>query len=333
MHALPEFTLQRPGTLAEAAALLAAEPGARLVAGGTDLLPNLRRGLERPRVLVDLSALVGFDAVDEKPGGGATLGAGLTLAAIAGDATIAARWPALAEAALAAAAPGHRSAATLGGNLCQDTRCVFYNQSEWWRASNDYCLKRGGKTCHVAPQGERCHAAFSGDLAPVLLALGAQVELQSARGARWLPLGQLYRDDGAAHLTLAPDELLSRVRMPAPRPGVACGYRKARVRGGIDFPLAAVAVSLSLKQGRIESLAVALSGTNSQPLLLDGTAALAGELVDDALLACVGKLVAQQASPMRSTVTPSNYRRQVAVVLVQRLLRELAGQPAHEGVG
>lgn len=323
MHALPEFTLQRPSTLAEAAALLATEPGARIVAGGTDLLPNLRRGLERPRLLVDLSALAGFDALEEEPGGGSTLGAGMTLGAIAADATIAVRWPALAEAAGAAAAPAHRTAATLGGNLCQDTRCVFYNQSEWWRASNDYCLKRGGDTCHVAPQGKHCHAAFMGDLAPVLLVLGAQVELQSAQGGRWLPIDQLYRDDGAAHLTLAPGEMLSRVRLPAPRPGAVCGYRKARVRAGIDFPLAAIAVALTLTEGRIESLAVAMSGTNSRPLLLEGTQTLAGECIDDALLARVGKLVAQQASPMRSTVTPSNYRRQVAVALVQRLLREL----------
>ena len=325
MHALPEFELRRPASLAEAAALLGGEPAARLVAGGTDLLPNLRRGLERPRVLVDLSGLPGFDAVDDEAEGGATLGAGLTLAAIADDATIASRWPALVDAARAAAAPGHRTAATLGGNLCQDTRCVFYNQSEWWRASNDYCLKRGGDTCHVAPTGNRCHAAFSGDLAPVLLALGAQVEVLSARGARWQPMAQLYRDDGAAHLTLEPGELLARVRLPAAAPGLVCAYRKARVRGGIDFPLAAVAVALKLEGGRIASLAIALSGTNSHPLLLAGTQELAGLPVDDALVARVGKLVAQQVSPMRSTATPSNYRRQVATALVQRLLRELAG--------
>ncbi|MDF2467185.1 MAG: 4-hydroxybenzoyl-CoA reductase beta subunit [Ramlibacter sp.] len=325
MHALPEFELRRPANLAEAAAMLGSEPATRLVAGGTDLLPNLRRGLERPRVLVDLSGLPGFDAVDDEPDGGATLGAGLTLAAIASDATIASRWPALADAARAAAAPGHRSAATLGGNLCQDTRCVFYNQSEWWRASNDYCLKRGGTVCHVAPQGERCHAAFSGDLAPVLLALGAHVELQSTRGERWLPLAQLYRDDGAAHLALESGELLARVRLPAVAPGRVCAYRKARVRGGIDFPLAAVAVALKLEGDCIASLAVALSGTNSHPLLLAGTDELAGLAVDDALVARVGKLVAKQVSPMRSTVTPSNYRRQVASAMTQRLLRELAG--------
>lgn len=324
MHALPEFILRRPGTLAEATAILASEPGARLVAGGTDLLPNLRRGLEQPRMLVDLSGVAGFDAVDDEAGGAALLGAGLTLAVIAADASLASRWPALADAARVAAAPGHRSAATLGGNLCQDTRCIFYNQSEWWRASNDFCLKRGGVTCHVAPQGAHCHAAFSGDLAPVLLVLDAQVELRCAARARWLPLADLYRDDGAAHLALQPGELLARVRLPALRAGVACGYRKARVRAGIDFPLAGVAAALELQEGRVASLRVALSGTNSRSLLLDGTAALAGMRVDDALLAHVGKLVSRQASPMRSTVTPSNYRRQVAAALAQRLVRELA---------
>jgi 4-hydroxybenzoyl-CoA reductase subunit beta len=325
MHALPEFTLQRPASLAEAAALLAAEPAARLVAGGTDLLPNLRRGLERPPILVDLSGLAGFDAVTQAADGSLVLGAGLTLAAITTHATIKAHLPALADAARAAAGPGHRSAATLGGNLCQDTRCVFYNQSEWWRASNGFCLKRGGTVCHVAPQGERCHAAFSGDLAPVLLALGAQVELQSAGGQRWLPLPELYRDDGAAHLTLERGELLAQVRVPATAPGLLCGYRKARVRGSLDFPLAAVAVALVLEQGQVASLAIGLSGTNAHPLLLAGTGELVGQPVDDALLRRVSKLVQQQVSPMRSTATPSNYRRQVAAALTQRLLRELAG--------
>jgi 4-hydroxybenzoyl-CoA reductase subunit beta len=324
MHALPEFTLRRPATLAEAAALLASEPQARLVAGGTDLLPNLRRGLEKPATLIDLSGLSGFAKVEDSDGA-LTLGAGLTLAALAEHPVIAARLPALADAARAAAGPGHRSAATLGGNLCQDTRCVFYNQSEWWRAANSYCLKRGGTTCHVAPQGERCHAAFSGDLAPVLLVAGAEVELQSAGGSRWIALAQLYRDDGAAHLTLEPGELLVRLRMPAAARGAVCGYRKARVREAMDFPLAAVAVALTLDQGRIASLRIALSGTNSHPLLLTGTDALAGEAVDANLLANVGKLVQKRVSPMRSTVTPSNYRRQVASALAQRLLRELGG--------
>ena len=325
MHALNPFTLRRPTTLTEAASLLAADPQARLVAGGTDLLPNLRRGLEKPQVLIDLSGVHDFARVEGTAQGGLLLGAGLTLAALADNPLVHARLPALAEAARAAAGPGHRTAATLGGNLCQDTRCVYYNQSEWWRASNLYCLKRGGDTCHVAPQGERCHAAFSGDLAPVLLAVGAQARLQSARGSRWLPLDHLYRDDGAAHLTLEPGEVLVSLVVPAGAPGRVCGYRKARVRAGIDFPLAAVAVALVLEQGRIASLGIGVSGTNSQPLLLSGTGELVGERVDAALLSKVGKLVQQQVSPMRSTVTPSNYHRQVASTLAKRLLQELAG--------
>ncbi|HSN33388.1 MAG TPA: 4-hydroxybenzoyl-CoA reductase subunit beta [Ideonella sp.] len=320
---LPDFRLQRPATLAEAATLLAA-PGARLVAGGTDLMPNLRRGLEQPATLVDLGGVAELEAIDAGDDGSLALGAGVTLARLAADSRLAGPWRAIAQAAAEVAAPQHRNAATLGGNLCLDTRCVFYNQSEWWRASNGWCLKRKGDTCHVAPQGGRCHAAFSGDLAPALIALGARVELASARGARTLPLAQLYRDDGAAWLTLEAGEIVARVVVPAPAPGTVSGYRKARVRGSIDFPLAGVAIALRMDGARIASIGVALTGTNSHPLDLDGTAALAGQPVDDAALAALGKLIAKQVSPMRTTATPSNYRRQVAVVLAQRLLRELA---------
>ena len=209
-------------------------------------------------------------------------------------------------------------------NLCLDTRCVFYNQSAWWRAANHGCLKRGGDTCHVAPQGKRCHAAFSGDLAPALMALDAQAEIASATGMRRMPLAALYRDDGAAHLTLAPGELVSRVHVP--RDEVArSGYRKARVRGAIDFPLAGVAIALAIEGEHIARLRVALTGVNSQPLAQPETDSLAGRRVDAALLAELGKRVAKAVSPMRTTATASNYRRQVASVLAQRLLRDLAG--------
>lgn len=320
MNTLPAFTLERPRTQADALALLAA--GARALAGGTDLLPNLRRGLGRPAQLVDLSALAELSVL-EAAHGVLTLGAGVTLARLADDARVRALLPALAEAANAVAGPGHRSAATLGGNLCQDTRCVFYNQSNWWRQSNGWCLKHDGDTCHVAPQGTRCHAAFSGDLAPVLLAANAQVDIATPSGARRQPLAQLYRDDGAAHLTLAPGELITRVIVPA-QPGRRSGYRKARVRGAMDFALAGVAAALVMRDGVLAELGVGLSGTNSQPLALQGTEALLGKPVDDALLATLGKLVQKQASPMRSTVTASNYRRQVAAVMAQRLVHELA---------
>jgi 4-hydroxybenzoyl-CoA reductase subunit beta len=321
------FALQRPTHIDEVAALLADRPDARLHAGGTDLVPNLRRGIERPPLLIDLSRVSGFADVGISDAG-LSLGAGATLGRLASDAHIVRHFRAIAEAAQAIAGPGHRSAATLGGNLCLDTRCVFYNQSEWWRAANDYCLKRGGTICHVAPQGKHCHAAFSGDLAPALLVLDAEVELLSIRGARRLPLADLYRDDGAAHLTLARDEIVVRVQVPAPSVASSCGYRKARIRGAMDFPLAGVAIALTQSHGLLAALRVALTGTNPRPIVLQGTEALLGKPAGDEGAAALGKLVRKQVSPMRTTVTPSNHRRLVAAALAQRLLRELA----HDGL-
>lgn len=328
LHTLPDFTLERPTTLDEALTALAREPGARAIAGGTDLLPNMRHGLAAPPRLIDLSGLPGMAEIRIGADGALELGAGITLARLASNPDLARQLPALAEAARAAAGPGHRSAATLGGNLCQDTRCIFYNQSAWWRQTNGYCLKREGDTCHVAPQGKRCHAAFCSDLAPVLLAQRAEIELVSGCATRRLPLADLYQDDGADHLLLEPDELLTRVFVPAPAAGQRCGYRKARVRGAMDFPLAAVAVTLVLRAGVVERLDIGISGTNSRPLRLEGLDVLQGQAVDATLIAAVAKTVQKQVSPMRSTTTESNYRRQVASTLAQRLIRTLADEAA-----
>jgi 4-hydroxybenzoyl-CoA reductase subunit beta len=329
MESMPAFAVKRPESLAEAVALLASGSGARLVAGGTGLLPNLRRGIERPAVLVDLSAVRDFGAIAVNDGG-LSLGAGVTLARLAAESRLARGYAAIAEAAHAVAGPAHRSVATLGGNLCLDTRCVFYNQSTWWRATNRYCLKRGGDTCHVAPQGKRCHAAFSGDLAPALLALDAEIELVASRGTRRVALADLYREDGAAHLTLGADEVLARVLVPAPPAGLASGYRKATVRGAVDFPLAGVACALVVRDGALARLRVAITGTNARPFVLAGTDAFLGRPVDAVTLLGLGKLVQKQVSPMRTTAVQSNYRRQVAAVLAQRLVRDLA-RPASDG--
>ncbi|HET8584350.1 MAG TPA: 4-hydroxybenzoyl-CoA reductase subunit beta [Casimicrobiaceae bacterium] len=321
------FELKRPASVAEASALLATSR-ARVIAGGTDLVPNLRRGIEAPATLVDVTGIAALDTLD-LDANPRVIGASVSLARLAGDSRIAREYPALAQAAAEVAAPAHRNAGTLGGNLCLDTRCVFYNQSEWWRASNGYCLKRGGDTCHVAPQGKRCHAAFSGDVAPALIVLGAEVEIASANGTRTLALAQLYRDDGAKHLALEPGEFIVAVQLPPASRERRSAYRKARVRGSVDFPLAGVAIAVSFDAARIAAIRVALTGTNSHPLALAGTDALVGQVVDEATLAALGKLVAKQVSPMRTTVTASNYRRQVASVLAQRLLRELAPPAMH----
>jgi 4-hydroxybenzoyl-CoA reductase subunit beta len=326
MRPIEEIRLVRPATLADAALLLA-DDAARVVAGGTDLLPNMRRGIADPAVLIDLTAVAGIGAIEPHHGQW-RLGAGVTLAAIERHARLAQERPALTQAAAAVAGPAHRSAATLGGNLCQDTRCVYYNQSAWWREANGWCLKLKGTTCHVAPQGNRCHAAYEGDVAAALLAYGAEVEIVGSSGSWRRPLAELYRDDGAAHLTLQPRELIAAVHVPAPKPGQRSGFRKVRTRGAMDFPLASVAVAMRLEGGVLAELAVGISGTNSHPLALAGTHTLLGRAVDEALLAALGKLVAKQVSPMRSTVTAANHRRLVAVNAAQRLLGELAAPSA-----
>jgi len=317
---LAEFHIAQPDTVAEAIAACLEHPGSRFVAGGTDLLVNMRRGINSPELLVDLS---GIDELTEiKTGeGGVTIGAGVTLAALARNTAIATRYRALAQAAEAIAGPGHRVMGTVGGNLCLDTRCIYYNQSEWWRHANAYCLKNRGDTCHVAPQGQRCHAAYSGDLAPALLVLGAEIDIAGAKGQRRIPLSELYVEDGKAHLALADGELIVAVHLPSNPPPSA--YAKVRVRGAIDFPLAGVAVGLAASGTNIGSLRIALTGTNSRPFLLAGTESFAGRSNDEKLLQEIDRLVQKQVQPMRTTIASANYRRVAAAALARRLTARL----------
>ncbi len=322
MQLLPQFKVVRPRNLAEATAMLAGDPHARVLAGGTDLVANLRDGLVAPSTLVDLAAIEELAAVRTEAQG-TRIGARVTLARLAADVQIGTLYPAIAQAAASVAGPAHRSVATVGGNLCLDTRCVFYNQSEWWRRANRYCLKYRGDVCHVAPQGNSCEAAYCGDLAPALLALEAEVEIAGAGGSRRIALADLYVEDGAAHLALRAGDIVAAVHVPAARAQLRSGYRKARVRGAIDFPLAGVAAALCVEAGVLESLRIAITGTNSRPFVLKGTDEWVGRVPDETLPSAVGKLVQHQVRPLRTTVTAANYRRQVAAVLAQRLVREL----------
>jgi 4-hydroxybenzoyl-CoA reductase subunit beta len=319
---LAEFRVVQPATVKEAVAARANNPRSRFIAGGTDLLVNMRRGITATDVLVDLSCI---DELTEIKAGkdGVTIGAGVTLATLAREPIIRERYRAVAQAAESIAGPAHRSMGTVGGNLCLDTRCIYYNQSEWWRHANSYCLKNRGDTCHVAPQGQRCHAAFSGDLAPAMLVFGAEIGIAGPKGQRRIPLSELYVEDGKAHLTLAESELVVAVHLPADPP--ASLYEKVRVRGAIDFPLAGVAVALSKTGPNIGSLRVALTGTNSRPFLLDGADKFAGRPVDDGLLQEIDRAVQKQVQPMRTTLASANYRRVTAAAVARRLVARLNG--------
>jgi 4-hydroxybenzoyl-CoA reductase subunit beta len=321
---MPNFVLARPRDIESAITAREQESSSLFLGGGTDLITNIRLGLAQPKLLVDLSAI---DELHEMSmtATGVRIGACTSLAALAEMPTIRDHYRALAEAVSGVASPTTRSLATVGGNLCLQTRCIYYNQSEWWRRSNNYCLKREGTVCHVAPQGQHCHAAFSGDLAPALMVLDAEVEIASRNmQRRRIKLVDLYREDGRAHLALDADELVVRVHLPANPP--PSSYAKARVRGAIDFPLAGVAVALAGDNDRIVRLRVGITGTNSRPFLLKGTEALLGRALDTGALRHLESLVQKQVQPMRTTTVSAHYRRLAAAALVRRLASRLAAE-------
>jgi len=328
MEYMPDFALSRPASLDELMAARRADPEARLLAGGTDLIPNIRRGIVQPERLIDLAGVAELQGIAPTAEGGLRIGAGVTLAALVEETAISERWPAVVEAARAVAAATHREVATVGGNLCLDTRCVYFNQSEWWRRSNDYCLKHRGTICHVAPKGDHCFAAFSGDLAPALIALGAEVEIHGADGGRRVALEDIYADDGRAHLRLAADDCLVAVLLPAPPAGLNSGYAKVRVRGAIDFPLAGVAVALRRDGPVLAALRVALTGTNSCPLLVAGTEAFVGAPLDAAAFDRLVDLLPKQIQPMTSTFAPPGYRRRAIANLTRSLVSRLYDEAA-----
>jgi 4-hydroxybenzoyl-CoA reductase subunit beta len=320
---MPEFRLARPRAIADAVAARREHADSAFLAGGTDLLVNMRHGLNRQPLLIDLSEIAELNKI-ENGKDGVRIGAGVRLAELENSSFIAEQYRAVHDAASAIAGPGHRLMGTVGGNLCLDTRCVYYNQSEWWRRANKFCLKQRGDVCHVAPQGQRCHAAYCGDLAPALLVHGAEIEIAGPAGRRRMPLSKFYLEDGRAHLNLANDELIVAVHLP-PGPQNSA-YGKVRVRDAIDFPLAGVSAAVAIHAGLIAALRIALTGTNSRPFLLDGTKAFLGKPMDENVLSQIERLVQKQVQPMRTTVASAQYRRLAAAALARKLVAQLTAE-------
>lgn len=323
MNLLPDFRYHRPGTLEEALRLKTGSAGARFVAGGTDLLINLRRGLSEPTDLIDLTAVTDFAAI-RRDGDTTWLGAGATLASLASHPEILKLYPALAEAALAVAGPTHRAAATLGGNLCQDTRCIFYNQSDWWRQGNGWCLKYQGDKCHVVVKSDRCYATYHGDVAPVLMVLDAEALVLGPGGLRRVKMTEFYRESGADHLTLGAGEVLAAVALPA-QGGRRAAYGKVRIRDAVDFPLAGVAAALRREGAVIGDLRLAITGTNSAPLPIP-TDGLIGRPWDDEAARVLLQSVRAKANVLRTTSVGAKYRRRVLLGTARRLVDTLWDQ-------
>jgi 4-hydroxybenzoyl-CoA reductase subunit beta len=321
---LPEFQLLQPRSIAEAVDELERHAGAvQILAGGTDLIPSMRQGLFAPKYLLDIRAIRELAGIHETPSG-VVIGALTPLAAIERCALLQKKYPVLTAAAAAVASPVLRNMGTLGGNICLDTRCLWYNQSLTWRKSCGFCIKKDGDLCHVAPGGSECWAVFSGDTPPALLCLGAQLQIAGPRGTRLVALADFYAGTGEAHLKLAKDELLTNILLPAASAGMLGAYRKLRVRGSIDYPLAGVAVAMKRKNAEIEDVRVALTALDPAPVLVTGIArALAGKLLSEESAELAGELAAKTAKPLTTSALTPEYRKEMVRVLTKRALLSL----------
>jgi 4-hydroxybenzoyl-CoA reductase subunit beta len=325
MMRLPWFEHRAPKTVAEAARILAGEgPAAVLIAGGTDLLPNMKRRQQAPKVLVSLRNV---EALRKFANGSAlTFGAGHTLSAIVNHPKTPA---ALRQAAHQVATVHLRNMGTLGGNLCLDTRCNYYNQNYEWRKAIDFCLKKDGAICWVATGSKRCVAMSSTDCAPALLALGATIKLVCASAEREISLEKLYNNDGIDYLTRRPDEIITEIAVPAEN--LRSTYWKLRRRGAFDFPVLGVAAALAMKNNVVEKARIALGAVASRPFLVEkANEFLIGKKLDDEVIAEAGRIVGSRAKPMDNADLDLYWRKEVTAEFVGYALRELRGDDMRE---
>jgi 4-hydroxybenzoyl-CoA reductase subunit beta len=338
MLTLPPIEVLQPESVADAVRLLAQNPGARVLAGGTDMVPNLKYGMYDSQRLVALRGLSHELRYVRDEEGELRLGALCTIDELARSPLVKARLPALADAASQIAGPQLRRMGTLGGNICLDTRCVYINQTYFWRSALGFCLKKDGTQCHVVAQGKRCVAAASNDTAPVLLALGASVRIVSPRGEEVLPLEKFYVSDGVHNTVLAPDALLVEVRVPAAAAHLGQAFSKLRMRAAIDFPALNLAVALGREAGKLTSARVCVSALAARPALINGLDDLAGypaasEAEIARLGAELGRRAHKQCKPLTNIGLDPEWRREILPVLVRRaVVRALAaGDGAAQG--
>src|SRR6266508_4128288 len=332
MMRLPEFSYLAPLSVADALQLMVDHgPAAMLVAGGTDLYPNMKPRQFEPSVLVGLRGIRHMSGVRGSPKTGLTIGAGTSLAAVSSHPDVARDYPGLATAAGLVSSPQLRNMGTLGCNVCVDTRCNYYNQSYEWRKAVNFCMKKDGDICLVAPSSSRCWAVSSSDTAPVLWSLGAKVRLVGPKGERVIPLSALYRDDGIEYLAKRPEEILTEISLP-PADGLRCAYLKLRRRGSFDFPVLGVAVALSMDGQVVRQARIVLGAVASLPReAAEAARLLAGQRLSAELIEEVAARAARPSKPLDNTDLTHPYRKKMTRVFVSRALRRLAGLPGDGG--
>ena len=326
MIRLPAFTYVSPRTLDQAVrAITDAGPAGMLVAGGTDLYPNMKRRQFEPTTLVGLRAIRELRGVGGSPRDGLRVGACTTLTAVATHPELARAYAGLATAAGLVSSPQLRNMGTLGGNVCVDTRCNYYNQSYEWRKAIGFCMKKDGDICLVAPRSSRCWAVSSSDTAPVLWSLGACVRLAGPSGERTVPIAALYRDDGIEYLAKRADEIVIEIVLP-PADGWRSAYLKLRRRGAFDFPILGVAAALRLEGDVVREARIVLGAVASVPREAPKAAAvLVGQRLTTETIEAAADAAAGPARPLDNTDLTHPYRKKVTRVYVARALARLAG--------
>jgi 4-hydroxybenzoyl-CoA reductase subunit beta len=325
MLTLPRFDWVRPTTL-DALLVHMSEhaPESLILAGGTDAVPNLKHRLHEPRYVVAIGRIGELRFVRHEADG-LHLGPLVTLSTIAAEARIRTEFPSLARAAGLVAGPQLRNMGTIGGNLCLDTRCTYYNQTYFWREALGFCLKKSGTLCHVVPAGRRCVAAHSSDVAPVLISLGAEVEIANRGGRRSLSVEEFFVGDGVHNNVLQPGEVVTRLFVPAAARGMRTGYQKLRPRASIDFPMLSVAFAARVN-GVCESARLVVSAIAAKPRTINGVDDIVrGRALDDEVATALGQLAHRQCQPLISVAYDQDYRRAMVPVFVRRAVREAAG--------
>ena len=326
---LSNFQLLRPRTVDDAISYLAKHAGegaraTRIIAGGTDLIPSMRQKLFDPEFVLDIRQIAQLKGIRETEQG-IEIGTLTTLTSIERSPILQKLYPVLVEAAKTVASPVIRNMATLGGNICLDTRCLWYNQSLTWRKSCGFCIKKDGNLCHVAPGGKKCWAAFSGDTPAALLCLDAEIELAGPQGTRQLALSEFYTGEGDNYRLLQPNELLTRIMLPKRTSNLHGTYRKLRVRGSIDYPLAGVAITMQRSNGHMEAVNIALTAVNPAPVLVrKASEVLQGKRLDEELAGLAADLAAKTAKPLTTSALTPEYRREMIRVFTKRALLALA---------
>jgi len=324
MMRLPKFDYRAPNTIAEAVKIMAdVGPTGQFVAGGTDLYPNMKRRQQLPKTVITVMRLAELNQISGDGSRGLSIGASVTLTEICDNEIINRDYPVVARAARTISTPLLRNMGTIGGNLLLDTRCNYYDQNYEWRKGINFCLKKDGDVCWVAPGSSKCWAVQSSDLVPVMVAIGAKLRFNSTLGDRTVEAAGLYNDDGIDYLRKRPDELLVSIELP-PTNGWRASYQKLRRRGAFDFPVLGVAAFVKLENGSVNDARIVLGGIAPSPVdIKEASSLLIGKPLNEDQIQAAAEAAYVKARPLDNTDFVSQWRKQMARQYTIRALREL----------